>query len=327
VANAIAEAVSDVVETAGTFGRDLLDRAGQGLGGVPAAGPALRATVHWLATVVSAAGDLVATTIKAVVELAAAVVVAAVRLVAGALRSVTGRADDRPRPGRRTFVQGVGEVASSLAGPVLVVAGKALALVQAVLLGQRGERPLTADERSLLRDVFRGSVALYNVRVVDGPAGLFGLNDRPFTLGNTIYMKHFLRDRPGHGPDDYTATLVHECGHVWQNQNVGTRYAVQALWAQYRIEDRYEWTKELARGRARWADFNREAQAQLLMHVWRLGGRGTDTGRGAFYAEDPLGDDLRFTRDGDDHTALARAAVGAVRSARAHRYSRRLHSH
>jgi hypothetical protein len=140
-------------------------------------------------------------------------------------------------------------------------------------------------------------------------------------------MKYFLRDRPGHGPDDYLATLAHECGHVWQHQNVGTRYAVQALWAQCTIEDRYEWTKELARGRSRWPDFNREAQAQLLMHVCRLGRRGSDVGRGAFYAEDPLGEDVRFARDGVDHTELARAAVGAVRSARSHRYSVRLQPH
>ena len=294
------EALSDVVESAGTFGRNVVDTAGLAAGRIPGVGTGLGWVLHWIATVVSAAADLVATVVKVVVELAVALAVALLRLLAGliggAARLGSGRA------GRRTFVQGLGEVAASLGGPLIVVAGKGLALVQAALLGQRGERPLTADEHARLDQVFRGSVALYNVRVVDGFSGLFGLNGRPFTLGNTIYMKRYLQRR---GPERYAATLVHECGHVWQNQNVGTRYAIQALWAQCTIADRYDWTKELARGNTRWSDFNREAQAQLLMHVWQ----GADGGPGAFYADDPVGEGVRFAWDGIDRTALAKDAI------------------
>lgn len=316
-----------MVETAGTFGRNVVDTAGIAAGRIPGVGTGLGWALHWLATVVSAAADLVATVVKVVVELAVALAVALLRLVAGAVGLVSRSAGRRPvRAGRRTFVQGLGEVAASLGGPLIVVAGKGLALVQAALLGQRGERPLTADEHARLDRVFRGSVALYNVRVVDGFSGLFGLNGRPFTLGNTIYMKRYLQRR---GPERYAATLVHECGHVWQNQNVGTRYAIQALWAQCTIADRYDWTQELARGIARWPDFNREAQAQLLMHVWqhgRSGQRGADA-PGAFYADDPVGEGVFFEWNGVDRTALARGAVTAVRGARSHRYSRRFQGH
>jgi len=321
--NAAGEALSDLVETAGTFGRDLADTGGLAAGRIPGVGIALRWSLHWIGTVVSAAADLVATVLKVVVELAVALVVVVVRLIAGGASTVGGARRSGAGAGvggRRTFVQGVGETAASLAGPVLVTSGKALALVQAVLLGQRGERPLTAEERARLDRVFRGSVALYNVRVVDGFSGLFGLNRRPFTLGNTIYMKGYLRRR---GPERYAATLVHECGHVWQNQNVGTRYAIQALWAQCTIADRYDWEKELARGNVRWSDFNREAQAQLLMHVWQHGRSGTDAAPGAFYAEDPIGA-AHFTWNGVDRTALAREAVATMRGARSHRYSKRL---
>jgi hypothetical protein len=221
------------------------------------------------------------------------------------------------RPQRRRFVQGLGEVGSSLAGPVLVCLGKAVALVQAVLLAQRGERPLTPAERARLEQVFRGSVALYNVRVVDGFAGLFSANERPFTLGNTIYMKR-------REPERYASTLVHECAHVWQNQNVGTRYAIQALWGQRTVPQAYHWELEAARGNERWDDFNREAQAQFLMHVWQQGRRGSDIGAGAFYADDPVGDEVAFAWNGVDHTALALASVAHVRAARSHRSSRRL---
>jgi hypothetical protein len=335
VGNVVGEALSDVVETAGTYGRDLLDATGTAATRIPGAGVGLRWVLHWIATVVSAAADLVATLLKVVVELVVALVVAVVRLVTGAgtigalgTRRARGARRDAERSGsggtvgRRTFPQGVGEVVASLLGPVMIVSGKALALVHAVLLGQLGERPLTAEEHARLEQVFRGSVALYNVRVVDGFCGLFTLNRRrPFTLGNTIYMKGYLRRR---GPERYAATLVHECGHVWQNQNVGTRYAIQALWAQCTIADRYNWEKELGRGRLHWPDFNREAQAQLLMHVWQHGRSGDDGTPGTFYADDPVADGARFTWNGVDRTSLAREAVGAMRSARSHRYSRRL---
>jgi hypothetical protein len=328
----VGEALSDVVETAGTFGRNVVDTAGLGAGRIPGVGPGLGWVLHWIATVMSAVADLVATMVKVVVELAVALAVALLRLVAGVLARIVGGAAGlgsvRAGGGRRTFVQGLGEVAASLGGPLIVVAGKGLALVQAALLGQRGERSLTADEHARLDQVFRGSVALYNVRVVDGFSGLFGLNGRPFTLGNTIYMKRYLGRR---GAERYAATLVHECGHVWQNQNVGTRYAIQALWAQCTIADRYDWTKELARGNARWSDFNREAQAQLLMHVWQRGrsgrGQGADASPGAFYADDPVGEGVRFEWNGVDRTALAKDAIGAVRGVRSHRYSRRFQDH
>src|SRR5205814_3844422 len=109
--------------------------------------------------------------------------------------------------------------------------GTFVALVQKVLFLQRPARALTEAEREMLRRVFRRSVSLYNVRLVEGRAGLFGFNVRPFTLGNTIYLKYYLSSLPG--------LLIHECVHVCQYQNIAPRYLIEALGAQVLLPDAY----------------------------------------------------------------------------------------
>jgi len=41
----------------------------------------------------------------------------------------------------------------------------------------------------MLRRVFYNSLAPYNIRLIEGWSGAFGINDRAFTLANTIYLK------------------------------------------------------------------------------------------------------------------------------------------
>lgn len=172
----------------------------------------------------------------------------------------------------------------AVAGAVIMVGGKAVAFVQAVL-GMQWPRPLTDDEVAHLSTVYAESVDLSLVRLVPGRAGVFSLNKRPFTLGNTIYLKN----AGGHG------VLVHECAHVWQYQHLGGRYTFDALWAQLTVKpDAYRWTDELDRGREHWRDFNREAQAQFLEDL----------------AEAGLG---WFVVAGVDHTELARETLAEVR--------------
>ncbi len=174
---------------------------------------------------------------------------------------------------------------AGIAGAVIMVGGKVVAFVQAVL-GMQWPRPLTDDEQAYLSTVYADSVDLAVVRVVPGFAGLFSLNRRPFTLGNTIYLK-----RAGG-----RSTLVHECAHVWQYQHLGGRYTFDALWAQATVKpDAYRWADELSRGRRHWRDFNREAQAQFLEELAAAGLE-------------------RFVVAGVDHTELARETLAEVRS-------------
>ena len=179
---------------------------------------------------------------------------------------------------------------ASIAGVVLVTLGRLAGLVQTLVRLQRRGRPLTADERALLGNVYRDSIAYDRIRIVEGRAGVFSINKRPFTLGNTIYLKHV-------DPAADPWTLVHECCHVWQNQHVGSRYAAEALWAQARVKpSAYRWVDELGRGRTSWRDFNREAQAQFVQDYAEAGGS-----------------DARFEHRGVDYTDFARDTIAYVR--------------
>lgn len=183
-----------------------------------------------------------------------------------------------------------------LAGAVLYGLARLVGAVQTLLRLQRPRR-LTAAEATIVRTVFRSGLDPDTIRVVPGRSGLFGLSDRPVTIGDTVYLKE---SDPRQRPD----VLVHECTHVWQFGHVGSRYLAQALWAQWTVPHAYDWRAESARGHTAWTRFNREAQAQLVQDVWR----GTS---GAFFADDPVTG--TFAVDGVDHTGLARDAVAVLR--------------
>jgi len=222
---------------------------------------------------------------------AGGVVAAAAGLVAAVLAGLAGLATRH--------------VLAAVAGGLIVVLGKVVALVQALFGLQWRHRSLTDAEKALLTTVYRGSVDLRAVRVVPGFAGVFSSSERPFTLGGTIYLKRVTDP----------ATLVHECAHVWQYQHLGSRYTFEALVAQFTVKpDAYRWVDELGRGRTRWSEFNREAQAQLLEDLVRFGERVPRTGvTGELFDDEPIGAAVRFVHDGIDRTELARAAVAEVR--------------
>lgn len=315
VGGGAAQAVSDVVETTGTAARNGLDALAGLAGKAAGVGPVLKFVLHWFAVIVSATFELVATAMQAFVDLAVGIAAGLIRLVFGGIGGLLSWDAE-------VVLRGLGDIASGIAGSILLVGGKALALIQAVLFMQRGERALTKTERELLRPVFRGSVALYNVRLVIGFAGLFSLNPRPFTLGNTIYMK-------GYDPATNLDTLVHECTHVWQFQNFGVRYASDALWAQAMIsgQGEYVWEDEPTRGNTRWLEFNREAQAALVEDLWKQGAgapaaaAAAAAGSGAFYADHPVATGVSFSKNGVDHTALAVQCANTLRGATAWRLS------
>ncbi len=306
VVETVAEVVSTVIETIGTTVANVLDAIGNFLGGIPVVGGFLRGAFHWVATIVSAAFDLVATVIKGVLDLVANVGAGVIRLSFGAIGGLLAWDG-------RLIVEGIGDVASGFAGAVVAIVAKALALGQATLGMQLGERPLTKEETEMLWRVYRGSVALYNIRIVDGRAGLATLTTRSPTIGNRIYMGGSVNI------GNYRVVLVHECCHVWQYQHVGTRYLTDAIWAWYmQPGGGYDWEHEIQNGHVRWQDFNVEGQAKFLQDIFTNGQRtrnGRSTAHGEFYHDDPIGSDVLFVDRGIDYTELARESVAYVRSA------------
>jgi hypothetical protein len=196
-----------------------------------------------------------------------------------------------------------------LVGATVAAAGRALGAVQTALGVQAKARTLTDAEAEILRRVYRGALDLAPIRIVEGRPGLFALGRRPFTLGNLIYLN-------GLDPARSTDVLVHEACHVRQYQHDGTRYIGGSLLAQLiRGARAYDWRSERRSGKA-WRAFGPEAQAQLIQDLFRQGHRGSETGRGAFFGDEPLGDDVAFADANEDLTAFARQSVEDARRER-----------
>lgn len=291
-ANAVGEAVSDAVETVGNAIEDALDWLG---GDVPIWSDIL----GWLGGVISGVFDFVGAVIKGVLGFIGGLLGGLVKVVGGIL-SLNGG----------LILEGLGDIFSSLAGALILIVGKFISLVQTILPFQAKERRLSKEEVALLQRVFCKSIAYYNVRLIEGRAGLFGLNARPFTLGNTIYLKsRNVSTDPG--------LLVHEVTHVWQYQNHGARYASDAIYAQWFVDNEYSWEAEVNRGNLLWLDFNREAQASFIEDIFNdgellTGGTVTATGNGAFFDADDSATTGRFMVGAVDHTARANNAADII---------------
>jgi hypothetical protein len=174
---------------------------------------------------------------------------------------------------------------------VLMMGGRAVSAVQTLLGLEPVGRKLTDAEIVELRKVYGDSIDYSKVRIKEGDAGLFSLTRRPFTHGNTIYV-------PPNKLPLTTDVLVHEMGHVWQNQHGGTDYMSEALWAQY-LGDGYDFEKGLAEGKS-WSELNPEQQAELLETAYRQG----------FFD----GTGRRFVVNGVDYTDYLNEALKQVRS-------------
>lgn len=285
IANKVADFGADLVESLGHLLGDGLTWAGKR---IPYAGVVLR----WLGAVVTSLFDVFAAIVKGAGAIAGGLLSAAIRIVGG-LFTLDWRG----------MLGGLGDIAAGIVGAVIAVGGKALALIQAMItIGW--PRPLNQDELDIIKRVFDGSIATYNVRAVDGFGGLFSINPRPFVLGNMIYLKN------------YTATanpeaIAHECTHVWQNQHVGACYTAEALASQFWGVG-YEWEKEADAGED-WEEFGREAQGGSVEEMYKSGGSVSgSTGNGAFFSEpDPA---LRvFNYGGKDRVVMGNDAISTIR--------------
>jgi hypothetical protein len=304
VVGAVAEAVADAIETVGNLVGDAIEALGGLCRRIPYAGVVLWGVLHWVAGIETAMFDLAGAVVKALMNLAADFVAGSIRIVFGGLGGLLTW-------DHRVFVRGAKDFLAGLVGAFLSIALKGFAAAQSIFGLQWKKRKLTKTERDLVFQVFRRSLSYYNVRVVLGFGGVFSINGRAVTIGNTIYLKGF---DPAVRPD----VLVHEFTHVWQYQHAGSRYISEAAGAQAFVPNAYGWRTELARDDRRWTLFNREAQAAFIEEVW-TGGQQTPTGpvgNGTFYTDHPVGPNTVFidASTGDDHTFLARETVRTLRN-------------
>lgn len=275
-ADAVADIVQAVVDTAGDAATDFVETVGNGIqqalqtfGGPGGA---------WLGGVINGLTNVIGAVVKLASGLVSGVVGGVIRIVGGLLAW----------DGALVF-KGLMDILVSVAGGVVYVAGTLLSLIQKIFFLQSNERPLTKTEREVLRKIFLNSISLFNIRIVEGWSGAFGSGNFATTVGNTIYMRD-IDPATGGG----RSTLIHESVHICQYQNVGSRYTAEALGAQYLLPRSdeailaYNWeVSEVNRGNIDWRDFNREAQAEFIQDLWRLGSLTfnghTSTGGGAFF--------------------------------------------
>jgi hypothetical protein len=306
------DVVADIAETTGNKAQDAANNGAVATGGGP---PAVVLT--WLGSTAAGAGNAIGASIKGVFGLVGGIVAGVICIFGGALAFNPG-----------LIIKGLVDIGSSIAGGAIGWFLTILSLLQRTFFLQNNDRELTKSEKDMLQRVFKDSIALYNVRVIEGRCGVFtGDPDRPFTLCNTIYFKRV-------SPLLHPEVLVHECTHVWQYQHFGTRYIADAGGAMivYGGMGAYDWQAEPGRGHAIWDDFNREAQAKLIQDVWTDGslttGGSSTSGHGAFY-------DLQDTQQSDpgasaeflfgspkiDYTELATDATSSLRGNTTWRFS------
>jgi len=245
--NKVADSVADLIESLGHLIGDGLTWAGKR---IPYAGGVLR----WLGAVMTSIFDVFAAIAKGTGAVVGGLFGGLIRVFGGIF---TGDGWG--------ILHGLGDIAAGIVGAAIAVGGKGLALLQ-VIFCIGWPRPLEESELAIIHRVFDESLATYNVRIVDGFAGVFSLNDRPFVLGNMIYMK---KVTAAVEPE----ALAHECTHIWQNQHVGACYTAEALASQFWGVG-YEWEKE-ADATPDWVDFGREAQGQTVETMYSSGGSTT----------------------------------------------------
>jgi hypothetical protein len=285
VVNKIADSVADLIESVGHLIGDGLTWAGKR---IPYAGVVLR----WLGAVLTSLFDLFAAGAKGVGAVVGGFLSGLVRFFGG-IFTADGWG----------ILKGLGDMAAGIVGAAIAVGGKALALIQ-VIFCIGWPRALEDSELAIIHTVFDESLATYNVRIVDGFAGVFSINNRPFVLGNMIYMKKVTAAAE---PE----ALAHECTHIWQNQHVGAAYTAEALASQFWGVG-YKWWIDADAG-LEWVDFGREAQGQTVQNMY---GDSVSTGvpaTGAIFSEpDPA--KRTFTFSGTDRKALANDAIDTIRS-------------
>ena len=114
--------------------------------------------LRWLGRSISAAFDFVGAVIKGMSSIVGGIISGLIRILGGILSLDWSLIRD-----------GLIDIVSGFLGGLIIIVGKLISFVQTVsYFLQPNKRKLTAEEKRLLRRVFRKSLALYNIRLVEG---------------------------------------------------------------------------------------------------------------------------------------------------------------
>jgi hypothetical protein len=319
VVEVVEEVVSDAVETVGSAIEDGADAVADAASNIPGVGPALSAFFGWAGDVAYISFALAGAVIKGIGSITSGLIAGSMRVLGGIL---TLNLD--------LLLTGLGDIASGVLGGLLIPLAVLASWVQTVIVvGQGRSRRLNEAEMEIVRRVYRNAIALYNVRIVFGFAGIYSLSSSKMVIGNTIYFKNS-------DPIAEAGLLAHEVCHVWQYQHRGSRYMTDAIYAQWFVDEYYRWELEIERGNEQWVNFNPEGQGQMFRDIWVNGmlvasGSVSDPGGGRYYRAN--GDDLIalmvHLHDGEgdedpfkvDHTEMVDETVRVVRSEQSYRLS------
>ncbi|MBI1789254.1 MAG: DUF4157 domain-containing protein [Acidobacteria bacterium] len=295
VAKTVGNVATKVVHSVGNVVKSVASKVGQGL---KAVGSAVRKGVQWAGRAVSDAAKWIAPRIG---DAARGLFTGVVEGAAGVFKNIF--------EGAGTFASGIGEIfkghfldglkdmglglaktfVQTPLDALLLVGGRAVSAIQTLTGIEPPGRKLNDSEIAELRKIYGDSIDYSKIRIKEGKAGLFSTNDRPFTHGNTIYMK------------DNKITpelLAHEVGHVWQYQNGGSDYMSEAIIGQSWGEG-YDWEKGVKEGKS-WKDLNPEQQAELMENAYSSG----------FFN----GAGKKFMYNGTDYTSYLNDALKQVRA-------------
>lgn len=281
-AEAISEGASDVVDSIGAALNNIFDAMG----------------LDWLGWIINSVFIFIGGIIKGIISIVAGAITGTIKIFGGII-SLNGG----------LILDGFEDIGASIWGAVTIIVGDFIQLVQAIF--GVTPRQLNEYEKEILKRVFTGSLSVYVMRILEGNAGLFSLNPRPFTLGNVIYFKdHKTSSEPG--------LFVHESVHAWQYQHLGVKYSANAVWAQW-TSDAYNWIHfYVDENITDWEYLNKESQAEAFKDIYDWGEmickQVTTMGNGVFFDAEKNKCANRLFLQNFDFTKFANEAVDYVQN-------------
>jgi hypothetical protein len=199
----------------------------------------------------------------------------AIGFVGDVERSIKLAADGRWGDAAKQFGMAFVNVPVNVVGHVVDAGARVLqagaSIVQTGIGLEPPARGLSSDERAYLEKIYGDSIDYDMIRVK--PGGPLNNAMTAHTVGNTVYMPKKYFDADGKLTGEGLATLGHEVGHAWQNQNGGGDYIHNALFAQMwgGIFDgdrnaAYNWQEALRNGES-FESMNDEERAKVMEDI------------------------------------------------------------